>query len=385
MTGEQRNIPTSRRLRHDMESGPPGDDQRQDAKSSSLRSHLLLVIAAAALFWLLREAYAVLMPAVTALLLALGVWPLVSAIRDRVPRRLAWLGPLAGSFLVLAILIAFFAGVGFAARSVYRLARDIGPQLAARLERLPFALPNLAGGGSGPQQEGMATGGRFASGALTVLDVTASTLGGIVLILFLMLLMLTEAPSFNAKLRSISRGRRNEQIWREVGRSVGTKFRAYFVTRLLLGALTGLLYAGLLLVFGVEYVLLWGLLTILLNFIPTVGSIISGTLPTIYVFVTRDPGTALIVGAGLLVIEQVIGNFVDPKIMGRRLAISPLAVLLALVLWTLLWGVAGALLAVPLTVLVTAVMVHFDRYKPAALLLTDCKDLQELEEYGRPD
>ncbi len=368
-----------------MENCPSPDDLPPRAEGSSLRDHLLLVIAAAASFWLLREAYAVLMPPVTALLLALGIWPLVAAVRDRVPDSLRWLGPLAGSLVVLAILVAFFAGVGFAAQSVYGLARDIGPQLGARLESLPFSLPDVLGGGPDPEQGAQAIGGKLASAALTVANLTASTLGGIVLILFLMLLMLTEAPNWNAKLRSISRGRREERLWLDVGRSVGAKFRAYFVTRLLLGAITGLLYAGLLLVFGVEYVLLWGLLTILLNFIVTVGSIVSGLLPTAYVFVTRDPGTALMVGAGLLVIEQVIGNFVDPKIMGRRLAISPLVVLLALLLWTLLWGVAGALLAVPLTVLVTAVMAHFDRSKPAALFLTDCNDLDELEEYRAPD
>lgn len=366
-----------------MQSGAPGDDLRQAAKASSLRSRLLLVIAAAALFWLLREAYPVLMPAVTALLLALGVWPLVAAIRDRVPRPMRWLGPMAGSLLVLAILIAFFAGVGFAARSVYRLARDIGPQLGARLENLPLALPGPFGAGAGgAREEGLAIGSQLASSALTLLNLTASTLGGIVLILFLMLLMLTEAPSFHAKLRSISDRRRDAQVWRDIGRSVGAKFRAYFITRLLLGVLSGLLYAGFLMVSGVDYVLLWGLLTVLLSFIPTVGSLISGTLPTIYVFVTRDPATALMVGAGLLVIEQVIGNFFDPRIMGRRLAISPLAVLLALVFWTLLWGVAGALLAVPLTVLVTAVMIHFERFRPVALLLTDYEDLEELERFG---
>lgn len=368
-----------------MRSSPPGDDERQGAKASSLRSNMLLVIAAAALFWLLREAYPVLMPTATALLLALGVWPLVAAIRNRVPRPVRWLGPLTGTLVVLAILVAFFAGVGFAARSIYRLARDIGPQLGARLEDLPSALPGPLGAGSGLREEGMEVGGQLASSALTLLDLTASTLGGIVLILFLMLLMLTEAPSFNAKLRSISSGRGNGHVWRAIGRSVGTKFRAYFITRLLLGVLTGLLYAGFLLLFGVEYILLWGLLTVLLNFIPTVGSLISGTLPTIYVLVTRDPGTALMVGAGLLVIEQVIGNFVDPRIMGRRLAISPLAVLLALVFWTLLWGIAGALLAVPLTVLLTAVMIHFERFKPVALFLTNCEDLEDLEGFDQDD
>lgn len=367
-----------------MESNSPGAGKGQAGKSPPLRSHLLLVIATVAVFWLLREAYAVLMPAVSALLLALGVWPLVAAISDRVPGPLRWFGPLAGALVMLGILAAFFAGLGFAARSVYRLARDIGPQLAARLDSLPFALPSIAGGGAGAEQEAMAIGGRLASGAMAVVNLTASTLAGIVLILFLMLLMLTEAPSLNAKLRSISKGSREEQIWTDIGRSVGAKFRAYFITRLLLGALTGLLYAIILLAFGVEYVLLWGILTILFNFIPTVGSIASGILPTIYVFVTRDAGTSLMVGTALLVVEQVIGNFVDPKIMGHRLAISPLAVLLALVFWTMLWGVVGALLSIPLTVLMAAVMARFDRFKPAALLLTDCETMEELEKYGEP-
>lgn len=357
----------------------------QPAQSATARGPLLLVIATVAVFWFFREAYAVLMPAVTALLLALSVWPLVQAISDRAPKPLRWLGPLAGALVVLGILVAFFAGIGFAARSVYMLARDIGAQLGDRLDSLPFALPGIAGTGSGPEQEAMAIGGRLASGALALLNLTASTLAGIVLILFLMLLMLTEAPSLNAKLQSLSRGSPEERVWSDIGRSVGSKFRAYFITRLLLGALTGLLYVVILLVFGVEYLLLWGLLTILLNFIPTVGSIAAGMLPTLYVFVTRDAGTALMVGAALLVVEQVIGNFFEPKIMGQRLALSPLAVLLTLVFWTMLWGVVGALLAVPLTVLVTAVMGHFDRFKPAALLLTDCEDLEELERYGQPD
>ncbi len=66
-----------------------------------------------------------------------------------------------------------------------------------------------------------------------------------------------------------------------------------------------------------------------------------------------------------------MGNFVDPRIMGHRLATSPLVVLISLLFWSILWGIPGALLAVPLTVLITIVMAHFDRLKSAALLLTD--------------
>ncbi|MBI1402765.1 MAG: AI-2E family transporter [Porphyrobacter sp.] len=355
-----------------------------DAAADRLRNRLLYVIAAAALIWLLRETYTVLMPITTALLLALGVWPLVVSIRDRMPRRLGWLGALAGVLSVVGILAIFFAGIGYAGRRVYSLALEVGPLLRERLDHLPFDMPDIIADGPDPNHQALATGGDIASSALTVLNITATTAGTIILILFLMLLMLTEAGNWNAKVRSLVKGD-GDTRWHVIARSVGSKFRAYFTTRLLLGVISGALYVGFLLLFGVEYAVLWGLLTVLLNFIPNVGSIISGTLPTIYVFVTRDIGTALIIGAGLLVIEQTIGNFVDPKLMGRRLAISPLVVLVALVFWTLLWGFVGALLAVPLTVLVTVVMAHFERFKPAALLLTDREDIDALDDYRTPD
>jgi AI-2 transport protein TqsA len=368
-----------------MQGNPPPAGPAPEAQGTRHTNRLLWVIAFAAAVWLLRETYAVLMPVAAALLLALGVWPLVAAIRDRLPRALGWLGALAGMLTVLAILGTFFAGVGFAARRVYGLSTQIGPQLQERLADLPFRIPDLFADGPDPDSTALATSGDLASGALAVLDMTTGTLGGLVLILFLMLLMLSEAGNWDTKLRAIAKGHDAARRWPAIGLSVGEKFRAYFTTRLLMGVLSGLLYAGFLVLFGVEYAVLWGVLTVLLSFIPTVGSIISGILPTIYVFITRDIGTALIVGAGLLVIEQVLGNFVDPKLMGRRLAISPLVVLVALVFWTLVWGVAGALLAVPLTVLATVVMAHFDRFKPDALLLTDRDDFAALEDYRRPD
>jgi AI-2 transport protein TqsA len=346
-----------------------------------LRTGLLFVIAAAALIWVLRETYTVLMPTATALLLALGVWPLVSAIRDHVPRPLGWLGAIAGMVVVLAFLALFFAGIGYAGQRVYSLMQDIVPQLRERLGSLPFDVPDIPTELPEPGSGILSGGGQLASSALSVLGTTASMIGGLILILFLMLLMLTEADNWRAKIETLSQGERDRPDWLEIGRSVGSKFRAYFTTRLLVGVISGTLYTLFLLVFGVEYALLWGVLTVLLNFVPTIGSIISGVLPTIYVFVTRDIGTALLVGAGLLVIEQVMGNFVDPKLMGKRLAISPLVVLVTLVFWSLVWGVAGALLAVPLTVLAMVVMSHFDRFRPAALLLTDCEDLEALDDY----
>lgn len=357
---------------------PPPASLPDSRQGSPWRSVLLSIIAFAAAFWLLRETYSVALPTLAALLLALAVWPLVQPIRDRMPTRLRWVGAATGLLIVLLILFVFLIGLALAMRQVYELGSGLAPQLNERLGNLQ--LPDIFSDGPDTGSQTLASGSGLASRAMTALGITVSVAGGIVLILFLMLLMLTEADNWHRKTLTVT-GPGGDRRWLQVGRSVGEKFRAYFTTRFILGGITAVLYVGWLAAFGVDYLLLWGTLAVLLNFVPTVGSIVAGTLPVLYVLIVRDPLAAAIVAAGLLVIEQVMGNFVDPKIMGRRLAVSPLVVLIALLFWSILWGIPGALLAVPLTVLITMVMAHFDRLKPAALLLTDCSTLEELDHY----
>ena len=349
------------------------------------RGVMIGVIAFAAAFWLLRETMSITMPVVTALLLALGVWPMVGAISRHMPRGLRWLGPLAGMLLVLALLLVFLAALGVAARQVYQLVGDIGPQRERWLAQFGLPAETLSGSGEGGALSSLAAGGGGGSpmsAAMRALGLTASTLGGMVLVLFLMLLMLTEVNSWHRKFITISSDGSDRDL-RQMGRSVGQKFRTFFTTRLILGAATATLYVAWLALFGVDYLLLWGLLAMLLNFIPTVGSIVAGLLPVAYALVQKDPGTTAMIAAGLLVIEQIMGNFVDPKVTGRMIAISPLVVLIALVFWSILWGIPGAILSVPVTVLIIVALAHFDTLKPAALLLTDRSTFEELEEYTR--
>jgi AI-2 transport protein TqsA len=350
----------------------------QAGQVRSWRAIMIGVIAFAAAFWLLRETRSITMPLVTALLLALAIWPMVGAISGNMPRSLKWLGPLAGMLVVLLLLLAFMIALGVAANQVYGLVGDMGPQIEGWMAG--FGLSSPASGKEGGIASMAFGSGSAMSTAMTALGLTASTLGGVVLILFLMLLMLTEVDSWHRKFITVSADSSDRTI-RETGRSVGQKFRTYFNTRVLLGAITAALYVGWLALFGVDYLLLWGLLAVLLNFIPTVGSIVAGLLPVAYAFVSKDPGTAAMIAAGLLVIEQVMGNLVDPLVLGRKIAVSPLVVLVSLGFWTILWGIPGAILAVPLTVLVILAMAHFDALKPAALLLTDRSSFEELEEY----
>lgn len=84
--------------------------------------------------------------------------------------------------------------------------------------------------------------------------------------------------------------------------------------------------------------------------------------------------------AGLLMIEQIMGNYVDPRLLGRRLAISPLMILISLLVWSWIWGIAGAVLAVPMTVLLIVTFVRVPPLRPIALLLSNDLDMRRLDE-----
>lgn len=345
------------------------DPRRLEIVRNWLTGGLLFV----ALIWFLRVSASVTMPLTISLLLALAVWPVSRHVRDHVPNRLRWLGTLAALLVLLLVLGLFLAGLGIAADQVIELVRSLAPDARERLDTL--GLEQFARLSEDASASDMLGPRLFAA-----LGVTAQAVLGTLLILFLVVLLISESRTWHDKIKTISASGKGKN-WFQIGSSVGEKFRAYFFVRLALGSITALLYVAWLAAFGIEHLVLWGTLTLLLNFIPTVGSIISGSLPVAFALFQRDPGTAAAVAAGLFAIEQVMGNYVDPKLTGRRLSVSPFVVLVSLTFWSWLWGLPGALLAVPLTVLLTMVLAHFDRLKPIALFLTSASNFQELDEY----
>jgi len=133
------------------------------------------------------------------------------------------------------------------------------------------------------------------------------------------------------------------------------------VTGALLGVWTGLL--------GLDFAILWGILAFALNFIPTVGSIIAAVPPMILALVLFGPGHMFAVGAGFLVVNITLGNMLEPRIMGDQFGLSALVVFLSLVFWGWLWGPAGMLLSVPLTVTIHSVLAHNESTRWLAVLM----------------
>jgi len=325
-----------------------------------------MLIAVLALIWTVHVAAVVVIPVISAVLAALTLAPLSNHVRARLPEKWQWLGPLSAVGLLVLVLLLLFAALSLAGRQVISAAPSIIDQAktlaessSALLNANPLVSPEQAQGLIGRLAEPMLA---FVQNAMSM---ALGTLANLVLIIFLALFMLLEAPSWRRKFAALDLDPR----WLGALEEASGQLRRFLLARLFLGALTGALYASWLFLFGVDLLLTWAMLALVLNFIPTIGSIIAGTLPVLYVLVTRDPAAALLIGSGLLVIEQIMGNYVDPKVMGKQLSLSALVVLVALIFWSWVWGPVGALLATPVTVLILDLCRPVPALRPLAVLL----------------
>ena len=138
-------------------------------------------------------------------------------------------------------------------------------------------------------------------------------------------------------------------------------------------ALTGLLSYAVLTYARLDFASFWGVIIFVLNFIPTVGSLIATALPAMLAMLQFgfDPiNKFLTVLIGVGVIQFSIGNVLEPKLMGGSLNLSPLVILFSLALWGSLWGIPGMLLCVPFTVIATIVAKEIPEARPLAIVLS---------------
>ncbi len=156
----------------------------------------------------------------------------------------------------------------------------------------------------------------------------------------------------------------------KVVQEIQNKISYYIIIKVLVSAATGLVVWFLLLTFGVELAFIFGLITFILNFIPNVGSIIATILPLPVMFLQFGLGPKFFVVLGLsCAVQFLIGSVVEPKIIGEGMDLHPVVVLCSLVFWALVWGIPGAFLAVPLTVVIKIVLYNLKPTKEIAELM----------------
>jgi predicted PurR-regulated permease PerM len=192
-----------------------------------------------------------------------------------------------------------------------------------------------------------------------------------VLILLTVVFILLEASSLPGKVaRAFASDTGSEALaTRERYQSVVESVRSYIALKTVISFATGLLIAVWLWLFGVPYAGLWGLLAFLLNYIPNVGSIIAAIPALLIAWLDLGWLPAVACGIGFLAVNLVVGNFVEPRLMGRGMGLSPLIVFCSMVFWGWVLGPVGMLLSVPLTMAVRVAMEGFDDTRWLGILL----------------
>jgi predicted PurR-regulated permease PerM len=191
-------------------------------------------------------------------------------------------------------------------------------------------------------------------------------------VLIYLIFLLAERVSLPGRLaRAFGKERAQEIL--AVVESINRAVHDYISLKTFVSALQGLLSFAVLAAFGVEFAVMWGVLIFLFNFIPYLGSLVAVSLPILLSFLqyAEEPWKPLLITLLLLLVQRVVDNYVEPRLTGHRLGLSPLLVLLALAFWAWLWGVVGMILAVPLTVIGKIILENIRETRPLATLISN--------------
>ncbi len=330
----------------------PGQDQRIQTICLLL---LTVVAVAAALFWL----RSVMVPFVFAVLIAFGLSPLINLQEKhlRFPRILAILATLAAGFLILGLIGVLIS------TSVGQLAARADDYLQRLVQLLDVAVAAMPGHFEDEARRAvdslsdisLSTAGTI---LVTVTNELLSLLSSGLLVMIFVGFMLAGGSELELT---------RDRFWNEVQ----SRIQRYIIVKSLVSALTGTLVGIILALLGIDLALVFGVFAFLLNFIPSVGSVIATLLPLPVLIVSPDLSLTTCVLAILLpaTVQFIVGNIVDPKLMGKTLDLHPVALLLALIVWGTIWGVIGMLLATPITAILKIIFERMEITAPLAEML----------------
>ncbi len=328
----------------------------------------LWILAAAAIVGGLSRFADVLTQFALALILWLVIGGLARFLDEKIP----------GMPRALALPLALVVVFGTASGVVVVVAQNVGGITAhagayeARLNALAAqAYAGLGFGGSAPTMGELLARANPTSLVETIVGRVQGLASDALFILIYVGFLFAAAAAFPQKLDAIFAGTEAREHARRVMTSIRMSMERYLWIQTISSVIiTGLTFVTLQFL-GMPNALFWAFLIFFLNYIPTVGSLVAVVLPTLFALVQMPTlGGAVAVAVGVGVWQFVIGNFVQPRMTGDSLNLSTLVVLLALALWGSLWGIAGAFLAAPLTVMSMIVLAQFPATRWMAVLLS---------------
>jgi AI-2 transport protein TqsA len=215
--------------------------------------------------------------------------------------------------------------------------------------------------------------------SLAVSSVSVVFSNGVLTLLYLIFILI-ESSSFMDKLQMLYPEKGEKRRIDAVVSSINKSMSSYITLKTITSFLTGFLSYIVLSIIGVDFAIFWAYLIFLLNFIPTIGSLIATIFPVLLAFAQFgtwiQPSLVLILVSS---IQVLVGNILEPRLMGNSLNVSPLVVLVSLAFWGWLWGVVGMIISVPITIMLIIVCSQFDKLRWIAIVLSRKGDLPSLE------
>jgi predicted PurR-regulated permease PerM len=195
---------------------------------------------------------------------------------------------------------------------------------------------------------------------------------GALVVAFYMIFLLIEQAGFPRRLQNAF-GPQQAAYAMSVVHKINVAVAKYITVKTFVSALIGMLSGFILLMFNVQYALLWGVLTFFANFVPYIGSLFAVAVPIGLSFIQYhdDPQVPIIIAVLLIVSQQLTGSFLEPRLLGERLGISPIMILLSLAFWGYLWGVPGMILSSPLVVSIKIILENIPQTRPIARLISN--------------
>jgi len=315
------------------------------------------------------------------LVLAFFIWYLINTLRVQCERiRIGRLHLTPWLSMVLASLVI----LGTLGLVLHLIGRNLGqvinqaPSYQVNLNNLLEKAWMLAGRGDAPRVEQFFSGLDLGAILSTIAGTLAGFAGQAGFIIVLLFFIFMEQRFFRRKLLAFLPDPRSRDEALRLIELIDADVRTYIGLKSLLSLMTATFSYIPMKAVGLDFAEFWAVLIFILNFIPSLGSIIATLLPTLLALVQFDtPGPILTVGLGIGGVQLLIGQFLDPRLTGQSLNLSPLAIILSLTLWGMLWGIAGMFLCVPITVIAVIVLSHFRSTRPLALALSREGDIRE--------
>jgi AI-2 transport protein TqsA len=333
--------------------------------------------------WLLLIGRGLLMPIVIAVL---AVYIITSASAAMAEYRLTrWMPPFLRKLILLlafTLILAALSGV------VIVTVRDLvaqAPEYQANLEHMIARGMRILGIEGHPDWQtiqAMTIGRIDMQQFLGNLAGSVGALAGIVVLIVVYAgFLFAEAAGFPRKLAVALPHRMQAARTMAVIRSINERIGEYLAIKTLINVIIGVISYPILWAFGVDHALFWALLIAILNYIPYFGSLIAVAFPVLLSVVQFGSVQITLALAVLLTAAQMwVGNWLEPRMIGRKVNMSPFVVVVALSFWTAFWGIPGAVLAVPLTSMLAIILAAFEQTRPFAVLLA-----QDVSEFDRQD